>query len=130
MLMFDECDDADTNQMNMMEAAENVSTAQVTFAARDSEVDGKPVKEGEIMGLCNGKIKFLGNDIADIAFKSTEKIFKRNQSSIITVIYGEGVEEETAVAVENRLREKYGNDVEISIVNGGQPIYYFIISVE
>ena len=58
MLMFDECDDTDTNQMNMMEAAENVSTAQVTFAARDSEIDGKPIEQGEIMGLCNGKIKF------------------------------------------------------------------------
>ena len=63
MLMFDECDDADSNQMNMMSAAENVSTAQVTFAARDSEVDGKPVKQGEIMGLCNGKIRFTGKDI-------------------------------------------------------------------
>jgi len=130
MLMFDECDDADTNQMNMMDAAENVSTAQVTFAARDSEIDGKPVKEGEIMGLCNGKIRFLGNDIADIAFKATDKLFKKNQSSLVTIIYGEGVEEETAAAVEERLRSKYGDDVEISIVNGGQPIYYFIISVE
>lgn len=130
MLMFDECDDADSNQMNMMSAAENVSTAQVTFAARDSEVDGRPVKEGEIMGLCNGKIKFLGNDIADIAFKATDKLFKKNLSSLVTIIYGEGVEEETAAAVEERLRNKYGSDIEISLVNGGQPIYYFIISVE
>lgn len=130
MLMFDECDDADSNQMNMMEAAENVSTAQVTFAARDSEVDGRPVKEGEIMGLCNGKIKFLGDDIADIAFKTADKLFKRNQSSLVTIIYGEGVEEETAAAVEEKLSSKYGDDIEISIVNGGQPIYYFIISVE
>lgn len=130
MLMFDECDDADSNQMNMMEAAGNVSTAQVTFAARDSEVDGRPVKEGEIMGLCNGKIRFLGNDIADIAFKSTDKLFKRSQNSLVTIIYGEGVEEETAAAVEEKLRNKYGDDIEISIVNGGQPIYYFIISVE
>lgn len=130
MLMFDECDDADSNQMNMMSAAENVSTAQVTFAARDSEVDGRPVKEGEIMGLCNGKIKFLGNDIADIAFKATDKLFKKNLSSLVTIIYGEGVEEETAAAIEERLRNKYGSDIEISLVNGGQPIYYFIISVE
>lgn len=130
MLMFDECDDADSNQMNMMDAAENVSTAQVTFAARDSEVDGRPVKEGEIMGLCNGKIKFLGNDIADIAFKSADKLFKKNQSSLVTIIYGEGVEEETAAVVEEKLRNKYGDSIEISLVNGGQPIYYFIISVE
>ena len=130
MLMFDECEDTDSNQMNMMEAAENVATAQVTFAARDSEVDGRPVKEGEIMGLCNGKIRFLGDDIADIAFKSADKLFKRNVSSLVTIIYGEGVEEETALAVEQKLRGKYGDDIDISLVNGGQPIYYFIISVE
>lgn len=130
MLMFDEFDDADTNQMNMMEAAENVSTAQVTFAARDNEVDGNPIEQGEIMGLCNGKIKFTGKDIADIAFKSADKIFKRNQSSLITIIYGEEATEEMASEVEAKLRNKYGDEVEMNIVNGGQPIYYFIISVE
>lgn len=130
MLMFDESADADENQMAMMEAAENVSTAQVTFAARDSEIDGEPIKQGEIMGLCNGKIKYTGTDIIDIAYKSTVKVFKRAQSSIITLIYGEGVSEEQALAVKEKLENKYSDEVEISIVNGGQPIYYFIISVE
>ena len=130
MLMFDESADADENQMAMMEAAENVSTAQITFAARDSEIDGEPIKQGEIMGLCNGKIKYTGTDIIDIAYKSTVKVFKRAQSSIITLIYGEGVSEEQALAVKERLENKYSDEVEISIVNGGQPIYYFIISVE
>lgn len=130
MLMFDESADADENQMAMMEAAENVATAQVTFAARDSEIDGEPIKQGEIMGLCNGKIKYIGTDIIDIAYKSTVKVFKRAQSSIITLIYGEGVSEEQALAVKERLENKYSDEVEISIVNGGQPIYYFIISVE
>lgn len=130
MLMFDEGEDTDANQMAMMEAAENVSTAQITFAARDSEVDGVPVKQGEIMGLCNGKIRFTGNDIVDIAYKSTVKVFKKLQSSIITIIYGEGVSEKDAEAVQEKLADKYGDEVEISIVNGGQPIYYFIISVE
>ncbi|MFR6064911.1 MAG: DAK2 domain-containing protein [Eubacterium sp.] len=130
LLMFDETESADANQMTMMEAAENVSTAQVTFAARDSEIEGTPVKQGEIMGLCNGKIKFTGIDKIDIAVKSASKVFKKNQSSLITVIYGNGITEEEAEAVKSRLEDKYGDDVEISIVNGGQPIYYFIISVE
>lgn len=130
MLMFDESADADENQMAMMEAAENVSTAQITFAARDSEIDGEPIKQGEIMGLCNGKIKYTGTDIVDIAYKSTVKVFKRAQSSIITLIYGEGISEEQALAVKEKLENKYSDEVEISIVNGGQPIYYFIISVE
>lgn len=130
MLIFDENEDADSNQMAMMEAAESVSTAQVTFAARDSEVDGRPVKQGEIMGLCNGKIRFIGEDIAEIAFKSADRLFKRNQSSLVTIIYGEGATEEMAEDIQQRLADKYGDDVEFSIVNGGQPIYYFIISVE
>lgn len=130
MLSFDDTCSADENQMNMMEAAQAVETAQVTFAARDSEVEGQQVHEGEIMGLCNGKIKYIGKDITDIAFKSADKLFKRNEHSLITIIYGEGVNEEDAEKVSERLQSKYGNDVEISVVNGGQPVYYFIISVE
>ena len=82
------------------------------------------------MGLCNGKIKYIGNDITDIAVKAAHKLFKKGEHSLITIIYGEGASEDDAEAVEKALYEKYGSDVEISIVNGGQPIYYFIISVE
>lgn len=130
MLMFDDSASPDENQMNMMAAAGAVQTAQVTFAARDSEIDGQAVHQGEIMGLCNGKIKFIGSDVLDIALKSTEKLFKRNEHSMITVIYGQGVTDEEAQQLEKRLAKKHGNDVEISLVNGGQPVYYFIISVE
>lgn len=130
MLMFDDTEDIDANQMNMMDAAENVATAQVTFAARDSEVDGKPVNQGDIMGICNGKIKFIGSDIADITFKSAEKLLKKKQDGIVTLIFGEDADEEMAAQVEEKLRAKFGDDLEISIVDGGQPVYYFIISVE
>lgn len=130
MLAFDETADADENQMNMMESAGAVETAQVTFVARDSEVDGKAVHEGEIMGLCNGKIKFIGDSITDIAVKSTEKLYKKNQHSLVTIIFGEGATQEDAEKVEEMLNKKFGDDIEISIVEGKQPIYYFIISVE
>ncbi len=88
------------------------------------------VKKGEIMGLCNGKIKFIGESVTDIAIKSTQKLFKKGEHSLITIIFGEGASEEDAAIVEEALSKKFGNDVEISIVNGNQPIYYFIISVE
>lgn len=130
MLCFDESEDADTNQMTMMEMAGAVETGQVTFAARDSEVDGKPIRQGQMMGMLGGKIKFIGDDRNDIAFKTADKLFKRGTHSLVTLIYGDGVSEEDAAEVENRLNEKYGSDIEISIVNGGQPIYYYIISVE
>lgn len=130
MLMFDDSAGTDENQMAMMEAAGNVQTGLVTFAARDSEIDGNPVKEGEIMGMTNGKIKFIGNDITDIAFKTADRLFKRGEHALVTIIYGSEATEADAENVETRLAEKYGSDMEISIVNGGQPIYYFILSVE
>lgn len=129
MLMFDEEADADKNALAMTQAAESVQTALVTFAARDSEVEGVPVKKGEIMGLCNGKIRFVGADKVDIAFKAASKLIKKYQGEIVTLIYGEESAEEEAEALKQRLEEKFSN-LEISIVNGGQPIYYFIISVE
>ncbi len=129
MLMFDEEADADKNALAMTQAAESVQTALVTFSARDSEVEGVPVKKGEIMGLCNGKIRFVGADKVDIAFKAASKLIKKYQGEIVTLIYGEESAEEEAEALKQRLEEKF-SDLEISIVNGGQPIYYFIISVE
>ena len=130
MLTFDDTMSADENQMAMMEMAEAVETGLVTFAARDSEVDGKPIKQGQIMGMTNGKIKFIGEDKEEIAFKTVDKMFKRGTHAMATLIFGEGVSEEEAATVEERLKEKYKNDIEISVVNGGQPIYYYIISVE
>jgi dihydroxyacetone kinase-like predicted kinase len=130
LLAFDESEDADTNQMAMLEMAGNVETGQVTFAARDSEVDGKPIHQGEIMGMTNGKIKFIGDNKNEIAFKTVDKMFKRGSHSLVTLIFGEGVTEQDAEQVEQQLNKKYGADIEISIVNGGQPIYYYIISVE
>ena len=130
MLAFDETAGADDNQMAMMEMAGSVETGLVTFAARDSEVDGKPIKEGQIMGLTNGKIKFIGDDKEDIAFKTVDKLFKRGTHSMVTLIFGEDVSEQEAANVEQKLKEKYKNDIEIAVVCGSQPIYYYIISVE
>lgn len=130
MLVFDETQSADDNQMAMMDAAAHVETGSVTFAARDSELDGRPIKQGEIMGMCGSKIKFLGGDIVDIAFKTVDKLFKRGEHALVTLIYGADATEEQAQALEKRLSEKYGSDMEISIVDGGQPIYYFLLSVE
>jgi len=129
MLMFDEEASADENELAMTQAAEGVSTALVTFAARDSEVEGVPVKQGEIMGLCNGKIRYVGSGKVDIAFKSASRLIKRSDCSIVTIIFGEDSTEEEAEELKRRLEEKFG-DIEFSVVNGGQPIYYFIISVE
>ena len=82
------------------------------------------------MGMCNGKIKYIGKDKQTIAYKTANKLIDRDKHSLVTIIYGEGVSEEDATMVEEKLRKKYDDEIEISIVDGGQPIYYYIISVE
>ena len=130
ILAFDETETPESNVEIMTEAIGGVSTAQVTFAARDSEVDGKFIKEGEIMGLCDGDIQFLGHDVKEIAVNSALKIFNKDFNSLLTIIYGENATEEQATDIATALKAELSDDVEISIIDGGQPIYYFIISAE
>lgn len=130
MLSFDETQDAQANKEAMTEAAGAVETGQVTFAARDSEVDGKPIKQGQMMGMANGAIKFIGDDKEQIAFETAESMIDTSVHSLVTIIFGEGADESGAQVVEQKLGEKFGSDIEISIVDGGQPVYYYIISVE
>ena len=130
MLSFDETQNAQANEEAMTEAAGAVETGQVTFAARDSEVDGKPIKQGQMMGMANGAIKFIGDDKEQIAFETAESMIDTSVHSLVTIIFGEGADENGAQAVEQKLGEKFGSDIEISIVDGGQPVYYYFISVE
>ena len=129
MLTFDPDSDAETNASTMLEAAQNVSTGNVTFAARDSEFGGFKIKEGDIMGLVNGKLEFVGESPVRIAYK-TAKAMLNKHTAFVTIIYGEGISEEDAEELQRLIRNKAGSDVEISVVNGGQPVYHFILSVE
>ena len=132
MLVFDETVDAEQNQLDMTKAAEKVSTGQITFAARDSEYDGHKIKEGEILAIENGKVISVENDIVKAALKVTKSMVKkrRGEVSFITLIYGEDATEEQATLLEAEIKEKVDPDIEIAIVDGGTPIYYFTISVE
>ena len=129
MLAFDPEASTENNTVAMMEAAQNVSTGQVTFAARDSEFGGHRIKEGEILGLENGKLTMIEKDPCQTAVKLTRSMIGRG-TSFVTLIYGEDVTEAQAEDVYNRIKAKAGGDIEITLVNGGQPVYYFIVSVE
>ena len=129
MLAFDPDSDAAANADAMMMAAEGVSTGTVTFAARDSEFGGFKIKEGDTMGLTNGKLEFVGDTPVRAAYKVAKALMHKH-TSFITLIYGEGVSEEDANEALRLIRNKADDDVEISLVNGGQPVYYFILSVE
>ena len=129
MLAFNPDEDSDANAINMAAAADAVSTGQITFAARDSDFDGFKIKSGDILAMENGKLTFTDTDFIRAAVKLTRNMTKKD-STFITLIYGDSVTEEQAEQVKEQLSAKLGDDIEISIVNGGQPIYYFIISVE
>ena len=129
MLNFDESVDTEANAIEMQKAAERIATGQVTFAARDSDFDGHKIKQGEIMAMTGGKISFVDTDVEKATMKLIKSMIKRD-SEFVTVIYGEGITETQAAALEEQLNEKFGSKVEITFVNGGQPVYYYIISVE
>ena len=129
MLSFDPDADANTNAIEMQKAAEKIATGQITFAARDSQVDGHNIKKGDLMALTGGKITFVDNDLERTVLKLLKQMIKKT-SQFVTVIYGEDVSEDQANEIENAIQEKFGQKVEITVINGGQPIYYYIISVE
>ncbi|MEE0896754.1 MAG: DAK2 domain-containing protein [Acutalibacteraceae bacterium] len=129
MLSFDPDADANTNAIEMQKAAEKIATGQITFAARDSQVDGHNIKKGDLMALTGGKITFVDNDLERTVLKLLKQMIKKT-SQFVTVIYGEDVSEDQANEIENAIQEKFGQKVEITVINGGQPVYYYIISVE
>lgn len=132
MLVFDASADTETNQMDMMRAFERVGTAQITFAARDSDYDGHKIKQGEILAIENGKVTSVEKDIVKAAAKVTKSLVKKAGGDVnfITIIFGEDATEEQAAELETVIKNKIAPNVEIAIINGGQPIYYFTISVE
>ena len=129
MLAYDPDADLDACLQEMEEAMQSVSTGQITFAARDSEFGGMKMKEGEILALENGKVVSTEKDPCQAAVKLAKSMIERD-TSFVTLIYGDGITEAQAEEVYERIKSKAGSDVEITLVNGGQPVYYFILSVE
>ena len=128
MLAVDpDSEDGDAIAQAMRDAAHHVRSGQVTYAARDSEFDGKKIKEGEYLSLSEGKLCASGRESS--VLKKLVREMVTDESAFATVIYGEGVSAEQAAEVE-ALLHKENKDMEISVVDGGQPVYYYILSVE
>ena len=130
LLAFDPDLSGEENHIAMMKAAEHIQTGQITFAVRDSEVNGTAVRQGEILGLENGRITVVDHDTVHAAARVTRHLLKKSEAGIVTVYYGADVDAQTVALLEETLRTKFGDEVEISVIDGGQPIYYFLISVE
>lgn len=129
MLAFDADVSAEENHEAMLAAAGKVDTGLVTFAARDSEFGGHKIKQNDIMGMKNGKLEYVEKDPVSACVKVAKSLAKKS-TSFITLIYGNGMTEKEAERAKDKIAARIKGDTEITIVNGGQPIYYFIISVE
>lgn len=129
LMNFDPGADFVTNRSNMTEALGRVQSGQITFAVRDSEYDGHKIKQGEILAMDNGRIVFTEKDVTKALTKLTKRLIN-GSSSYVTVIYGSDVTDEAANAAYEQLRARISDSIDINLVNGGQPVYYYIVSVE
>ncbi len=127
-IAFQNDNDPDDNMSRMNEAAQHVKTAMVTYAIRDSEYNGIAIKQGDIIGLHNGKIEFSGSSIHDVVLEMMKQIIT-DEDELITVYYGADVSEEDAKLIAEEIESRYG-DCDVECHNGGQPLYYYLISVE
>ena len=112
----------------LTEAIRNVSTAQITYAARNSDFDGFAINEGDYLSLLDGKLFGTNQDISVMLEKLAEKAAEKG-AEFVTLFYGEDVTEEQAREAEALFTEKCP-DAELSILPGGQPVYYYIVSIE
>ena len=126
--MFNFDSEADDNFNNLKETIKDVKTGSVTYAVRDTEIDGIDIKEGNMLGLVEGKIKEVGEDKKTVAGKVLEDIID-DECELITVYYGEEVSADEANEFELELKDKY-KELDIQFYKGNQPLYYFLMSVE
>ena len=129
LLSYDPELSAESNKDLMMSAAKQVATGQVTFAARNSEFGHQKIKEGEIIALENGKLTITEKTPARAAVKLARNMINHD-TSFVTLIYGKDISEEEAQEAYEAINDRYGHKIDVSLVNGGQPVYYFVLSVE
>ena len=119
---------AENNAQAMEQAAQRVRTGMVTYAVRDTDLEDLHIKEGDIIGLYNGKIQTVGSNIHDVTRDLMQEVVTEDDE-LITVYYGKDVDEADAQALTDEMAERYG-DCDVEIQMGGQPLYYYLVSVE
>ncbi|WP_297713131.1 DAK2 domain-containing protein [Clostridium sp.] len=126
--MFNADHEVDENEAALMEALELVKTGSVTYAVRDTEMDGIEIKEGNMLGLIEGKINKVGEDYFQVAEEVLESMIDED-SELITIFYGKDVDESKIEEFTEKLEEKY-EECDVQFYKGDQPLYYFIMAVE
>ena len=120
--------DPDENARRMDEASQHVKTGMVTYAIRDSEYNGIEIRQGDIIGLHNGKIEFSGSSISEVVMEMMKNIIT-DEDELVTVYYGADVKEEDAKEIAESIEKEY-DFCDVEYHSGGQPLYYYLISVE
>ncbi len=128
MLAFSADMGVEENSEAMTEAAENVHTASITYAVRDTTYEGKEIHQGDIMGMIDNKLSVLGSQVHQVGLDIAEKMVNED-TDLITIYYGSDVSEEDAQKLCDALAEKY-DDCDVELQYGGQPLYYYLIAVE
>lgn len=128
MLAFNEEASKEENEENMIEAIGSVVDASVTYAVRDTTINGKEIHKDDIIGIASKDIISSGKTVFDVVTETVEKLMDED-ISLVTLFYGEDVKEEDAEEVREAIEEKYP-DIDIDVIKGDQPIYYYIISLE
>lgn len=128
MLAFQPDTSFDENEEAMKEAISHVKSGQVTYAVRDTEISGKKIAEGDVIGIAHGDIVSVGSKVTEVTRELIEELVNEDHS-LITLYYGEDVDEEDGEKLLKELEEEY-EDLDIELVYGGQPLYYYLISLE
>jgi hypothetical protein len=128
MINFEEARTADENTDAMTEAMKTVSTGQLTYAVRDTTIDGKAISKDDYMGLGDSGLASVGKDINSTLIELIDSMMT-DEAELITIYYGEDIAEDDAEAVVAAVEVEYP-DVDVELQSGGQPIYYYIVSVE
>ncbi|NLY67505.1 MAG: DAK2 domain-containing protein [Tissierellia bacterium] len=128
LIAFDPELEIEENLENMKEAIETVITGQVTYSVRDSEINNKKINKDDIIGISKGEVVSNGNNIEKVTLELLRNIVHED-ASLISIYYGNGIEEEEAERLANLVEEEF-EDFDVEVLFGGQPIYYYILSVE
>lgn len=128
LLAFDEDESSEVNKENMIHAISGVKTGEVTYSVRDTEYNSTKINKDDIIGIAEGEIIASGKEINSVANKLIDKMIDED-ISLITILYGSDLSKEVAEELEEQLFNQY-DDIDIELIYGGQPLYYYIFSLE
>lgn len=128
LINFDEELTIEENEQVMLDAIQQVGSGQITYAVRNTNMDGIEIKEGNYIGISNGKMSSASEKIDEVVLETLSKLIK-NESYLITLYYGQDIKEDDAEELRDKIASVY-EEVDVEIIYGGQPVYYYLLSVE